>query len=191
MARVTRRAALIVALALPTVACGLSYSAPPTSNAPPGGHVSASPSLDAARALVGLDRATLLERIGASDADLHEGDYGPSAGLQAVEAPPPVAGTVFLDGERVVLVHLYRGFSPPAAATIFAAIRPDTLTATHPGATRLRSSSGKTHNHYVDPAGGVAWSAGEGEVTSIEVFAPTDLESYKKRFYEDPGPFYK
>ncbi|MES2642792.1 MAG: hypothetical protein V4850_25135 [Myxococcota bacterium] len=153
--------------------------------------MSLSPSLDDARALLGLDRGDLMKRLGASDADLHYAEYGPSDDLEAVQAPPPVAGTVFLDNGRVVLVHLYRGFNPPAAPTIFGAMRPQTLSAFESGATRLRSSAGKLFNHYVDPARGLAWSADEEEITSIEVFEPTDLESYKARFYEDPGPFYK
>ena len=149
------------------------------------------PSLADVQALVGLDRADLMKRLGASEADLHHAEYGPSDSLEAVQARPPVAGTVFLDNGRVVLVHLYRGFNPPAAPTIFGAMRPESFSAFQSGATRLRSSAGKLYNHYVAPGRGLAWSADEEEVTSIEVFEPTDLESYKARFYEDPGPFYK
>jgi hypothetical protein len=180
---------MTLALALSIFGCGPNpvAAAPET---PPDDRAH-SPSLDDARALIGLDRTDLMKRLGASDADVHYAEYGPSGGLEAVQAPPPVAGTVFLDNGRVILVHLYRGFNPPEAPTIFAAMRPQAFSAFQPGATRLRSSAGKLYNHYVDAGRGLAWSADEEEVTSIEVFEPTDLESYKARFYEDPGAFYK
>jgi hypothetical protein len=144
-----------------------------------------SPSLDQATSLVGLERAAMLARIGASTDAVGSGAYGLTENLQVVAAPPPVKGSVFLQEGRVVLVLLNPG-DPTPEPTILGAMRPDALAAKHPTATALRSRSGKHFNHWVDASAGIAWSAGDGRVSYMELFEPTDLDTYKRRFYKEP-----
>ncbi|MDP2311655.1 MAG: hypothetical protein Q8P41_02025 [Pseudomonadota bacterium] len=164
-------------------ACGL---AEPSQTRPSG-----APSLTEVQALIGLDRAALLQRLDATPADLHLGEYGPSKNMEAIRTRPPIAGTVFLEDGRVVLVSLYGGLTPSPEPTVFAALRADDLASTHPDAHALPSRSGKQFSHFVAAEAGLAWSAGEGTVTFVEVFVPTDVETYRQRFYQDPGVLYK
>ncbi|MES2642791.1 MAG: hypothetical protein V4850_25130 [Myxococcota bacterium] len=166
------------------VSCGVPDAAPASSALAP---TVATPSLADAQALIGLDRSAALNRLAAVPADLHRGDYGPSKGMEAIRPRPPIGGTVFLENGRVVLVSLYRGLKPPPEPTVFSSLNADELAATYPSAKALTSRSGNHFNHFVDPEAGVAWSAGEGSVTFMEVFAPTDLETYRRRFYQDPS----
>jgi hypothetical protein len=45
--------------------------------------------------------------------------------------------------------------------------------------------------YYVYPSRGVAFSSDGHEVELLEIFAPTTLEDYRARIYEDPGAFVK
>ncbi|MDP2311654.1 MAG: hypothetical protein Q8P41_02020 [Pseudomonadota bacterium] len=149
-----------------------------------------SPMLEDAQALVGLEQAALLARIGASAHEVGYGAYGPTNDLEAVDARAPVNGIVFFDKGRVILVVLGPG-DPEPEPTVVGAVHADALAAAHPQAVSLRSRSGKQFSHYVDAAAGIAWSAGEGRVTYMELFEPTDLDTYKRRFYKEPMFFYK
>jgi hypothetical protein len=163
----------------------MADSAPPSPTVAP---TVATPSLADAQALVGLDRPALSDHLAALPADLHRGDYGPTKDMEALRPRPPIGGTVFLEDGRVVLVSLYRGLTPPPEPTVFSSLSADELAAAYPSAKALTSPSGRHFNHFVDAEAGVAWSAGEGSVTFMEVFAPTDPETYRQRFYQDPGP---
>lgn len=52
----------------------------------------------------------------------------------------------------------------------------------------LRSRTGKTAKHIVYPERGLAFSEDAGRVIFLEIFPPTDFETYLDKIYEEPEP---
>lgn len=161
-------------------ACAPALSAPPPS---PGATVTALAPFDDARALLGLDRAALLARLGATAADAQPASYGPAEGLERVYVPTASPARLYLSGGKVVLAYF--------SGAPLAGVDPATLAAAHPAAVMLPSRAGKLHAHHVDAPGGFAWSDDGEEIAFIEVFAPTNLPTWTETFYQAPGPFIK
>jgi hypothetical protein len=53
----------------------------------------------------------------------------------------------------------------------------------------LASRAGKTSRLYVYPEKGFAFSASSSGIDFFDVFAPTDLDTFKATFFFDPGNF--
>lgn len=50
----------------------------------------------------------------------------------------------------------------------------------------LKSRTGKTAKHVVFAEGGLAFSEDSGRVIFLEIFPPTDIETYKEKIYQEP-----
>ncbi len=139
--------------------------------------------VDELRPYIALDRSSVLARLSLPASMLEPGAYGPTAGLEVAFAPSRSPARFYLQDGNVVLAYL----SEPGVDSV----APAALASAYPSAVELPSRAGRSFAHHVDAAAGVAWSDDGAEVAFIEVFSPTDLVSWKSRFYEDPGVFYK
>jgi hypothetical protein len=132
-----------------------------------------------ALALRGLTRGELLAQV--PDARVEEDvRYEGLRPVARVRAPELWPGFFYFDGERQAM--LYAG-DPEGVA-------PEELAGElGPDGHELRSRAGKRAVLRVWPEQGVAFSEENGAVDFLEVFAPTTLEDYQARIYEDPGTF--
>jgi hypothetical protein len=129
-----------------------------------------------------LSRTELTARLAPASDDLSGGlAYGPSTGLDMLYVPGKHPGRFYFTGDQLLLIYVsgVEGLDPEALAAQF------------PPEVALRSRAGKTYEHQVAPAAGVAWSENGEEVAFVEVFAPCSLESWRTRFYTEPPAFRK
>jgi hypothetical protein len=138
-------------------------------------------SLDRALELRALTRGELLSR--APDATIEENvRYEKLRPVTRIRVPALWPGYFFFDGDHQVM--LYAG--EPEGED------PDALAARLGGdGHELRSRAGKRAVLHVWPEQGVAFSEEHGGVDFIEVFAPTTLEDYQARIYDEPGEFFR
>ena len=136
--------------------------------------------LDETFTLRDLSRGELMERLGASESDVHPGVA--YQGLQPVDRldAPGHPGHFYFQGDRLRMIYL------PRAAT--AGLSVDDLRAGEPAA-RLRSRAGKRSSIEVYPERGVAFSRQGDKLEFAEVFPPTTLERYRDEIYREPPAF--
>ena len=133
-------------------------------------------------ALRGADLATVCARTGVDpgsrDADVRY------EGLTDVERlDGPGAPRVFVRGDDVVLVYAGPSVVPEGLSSdeVAAAVGADGEV--------LRSRQDKSAGLHVVAEQGVAWSESGGEVGFLEVFPPTDLDTYRAQVYREPPAF--
>lgn len=137
--------------------------------------------LDAWIALRDMSLDEARERLGT---DGEEGRYErlrPVTRLHNANVHP---GHFYFDGGRQVMLYVGRaaleGEDPDALERALGG----------PGAI-LPSRAGKASVMHVYPDRGIAFSSDGHEVELVEIFAPTTLDDYRSRIYEDPGAFIK
>ncbi|NOY27686.1 MAG: hypothetical protein GXP62_17615 [Oligoflexia bacterium] len=131
-----------------------------------------------------LSRTALLQHLHIDeDAVQHGLSYGPSAGLDMVTAPTVSPARFYLTGDQLVMIQV----SGPALEDV----DPDALLQRFPPQIAVSSRAGKTFEHQVCASQGIAWSDDGERVAFVEIFPPTSVEDWKRRFYAEPGPFIK
>jgi len=76
---------------------------------------------------------------------------------------------------------LERGHGPSRRDTLLKALgEPEAV---------LASRAGRVNRQYIYPAQGIALSASADGIDFVELFPPTDLETYRQLYYKEPAPF--
>jgi hypothetical protein len=129
-----------------------------------------------------MDRATLLQSVGADEADIDDGySYQSMRGLSVLSLPDHFGARVFLDGDAVVMVSVP---DPSVDDDDVRSLMGDDVV-------ELRSRQGKRAMIELDAQRGVAFSRDDDEVGFVEMFPPTTVEDYRERIWFDPGDFIK
>ncbi|MCK6525025.1 hypothetical protein L6R49_26780 [Myxococcota bacterium] len=105
-------------------------------------------------------------------------------GVQLIDVPSYCPALFFVDGDQIVRIHI-------ASHDSLAKFKASELEAWFPPEANLRSRAGKTSRSYVNASAGIAWDTKREteKIVALEIFQPTTVETYKARFYEDPGVF--
>jgi hypothetical protein len=126
--------------------------------------------------LAGADLATVLEALGAEEVERAPvTGYEGLSDVELVEAPG--GERIFVRGDEVKMIYLGEECLPPSIThdALIEALGADTV--------RLRSSQGKSARQHVVAEQGIAWSVEGDEVGFVEVFPPTDMETYRREVY--------
>jgi hypothetical protein len=127
-----------------------------------------------------LDRATLLDRVGRTEADVRR-DVA-YQGLEHVDNVTFEGAEIYLRGDRVALIYGDDlSFESPSASELGQALG-------GPG-TMLASQASKRGVLHVYPERGIAVSEEDDHVQFIEVFPPATLDRYVTEIYREPPRF--
>ena len=133
-------------------------------------------------ALRGADLATVCARTGV-DPSSRDADVRYEALTDVERLDGPDAPRVFVRGDDVVLVYAGSWVLPQGLTS------QEVAEAVGTDGEVLRSRQGKTALLHVAAQAGVAWSEDGGEVDSLELFPPTDLDTYRAQVYREPRAF--
>ena len=127
-----------------------------------------------------LDRATLLDRVGRTEADVRR-DVA-YRGLEHVDTVTSQGAHIYLRGDRVALIYGDDlSFESPSASEMQRALGGE--------GEMLASPASKRGVVHVYPEHGVAVSEEDDHVQFIEVFPPTTLDRYRAEIYREPPRF--
>jgi hypothetical protein len=113
-----------------------------------------------------------------------EGRYEGLHGVRRLHNPDVHPGHFYFDGDRQVMLYVgRRALADEDPAALAGALG-------GPGE-ELPSRAGKSSVMHVYPSRGVAFSSDGHAVELLEIFAPTTLDEYRARVWQDPGTFVK
>jgi hypothetical protein len=127
-----------------------------------------------------LEEAQLL--LGGNAKPVEGDEYGRMRNLTSLEDPQVFQGTLYLENNRVILVHVNSlglgGYTKEDFQSYFSGT-----------AILLRSRAGKKANLFVYANQGIAFSAQEDRLHFLEVFSPCSQKQYEAHVYKKPAAF--